>query len=105
MALGLLFILSIVLLVLFLISIGLLFYKKGELGKKPFIFGLILVYSLILAFLSFTALPTNYIFQRMVCLIASGLGILSIFFKKNNFKIARIILIFSMILSLIIMYI
>lgn len=105
MALGLLFVLTVILLVLFLISIGLLVYKGGKLGEKNIFFGIIVIYALVLAFISFTALPTNYTIQRIVCLIAGILGIISIVFKKNNFKISRLILVTSMILSFFIMYV
>lgn len=104
MALGLLFIMTIILFILFLISVGLLFYKGGKFGEKNIVFGVIVIYSLILTFLAFTALPMNYTVQRIISLFAGSLGILSIFFKKNNFKTSRLLLIISMILSFLILY-
>lgn len=105
MALGLLLIFEIVLLILFLMCIGVLVYDGGKLAKKPIIFGCIIVYALILAFLSFTALPSNFTGQRIGVIISGVIGIASIGLWKNKFPWARILITISMISSLLIMHI
>ncbi|MGG5460397.1 hypothetical protein [Clostridium sp. B9] len=103
MALGILLIFEIVLLILFLMCIGALVYDGGKLAKKPIIFGIIIVYALILAFLSFTALPSNFIGQRIGVIISGIIGIVSIGLWKKKFSWARILITISMISSLLIM--
>lgn len=103
MALGILVIFDVIIILLFLTTTLLMIYKNGDIAKKTVVFGFIVAYTLLLSFIAFTGLPNNFIFQRIGALVAGFLGVFSLV-KIKNFSFARLIIIISMILNLIIIY-
>ena len=106
MALGLLGLMASTSVILTLIVIALLFFKKGKFAENIFGFVSIQLYCVILSWLYITSLPTNYIGEIILgwVLLIISLGV--IFIKTRSFKFARLILgLLSIILPIIIFFI
>lgn len=82
MAIGILSILTFVVALLILASIVLGFLKRDYiLNKSWFIYGnLILI--ILLTFISFTALPSNYVIYKIITIILGVLGLLALYLNK-----------------------
>lgn len=102
-ALGILAIFEAVILSLFLVIVLLMIYKNGDIAKKPIVFGFIIAYALLLAFIAFTGLPSNFIFKRIGASVAGVFAIVALI-KRKNFSFSRLMILISIILSLMIMY-
>ena len=104
MALGLLFYIFIAILIFDFLTIILLFFKKGKWSKNNFVFVAIQLYVLILVYIYITSLPTNYTGSRIFGGIIGVIVILSIFFKKHYFLLARILLVLSLVILTFILF-
>ncbi|MFJ7745586.1 hypothetical protein [Peribacillus sp. NPDC097295] len=104
MALGLLFFLFIAILIFDFLTIILLFLKKGKWSKNNFVFIAIQLYGLILVYIYLTSLPTNYSGSRIFGGVIGVIVILSIFFKKQYFLLARILLVLSLVILTFILF-
>ena len=104
MALGLLFYIFIAILIFDFLTIILLFFKKGKWSKNTFVFVAIQLYMLILVYIYLTSLPTNYSGSRIFGGIIGVIVILSIFFKKQYFLLARILLVLSLVILTFILF-
>ena len=104
MALGLLFYIFIAILIFDFLTIILLFFKKGKWSKNNFVFVAIQLYMLILVYIYLTSLPTNYSGSRIFGWIIGVIVILSIFFKKQYFLLARILLVLSLVILTFILF-
>lgn len=82
MAIGILTILIVVAALLILSSIVLGFLKKDYiLNKRWFIYcNLILI--ILLTFMSFTALPSNYVIYKIIIIILGVVGLLALYLNK-----------------------
>lgn len=82
MAIGILTILTVILALLILGSIVLGFLKRDHiLNEAWFIYGnLILI--ILLTFMSFTALPSNYIIYKIITIILGVVGLLALYLNK-----------------------
>lgn len=84
-----------------------LFYNDGKLVKNKFILTLLTLHILLLGFIGFTALPSNYIFQRSISIIFILVGLIGCFLnfsKKDSTLISRILILLSIIGSSLIIY-
>lgn len=98
MALGALGVLFCLIIILSILSILTVTIKKGALLNKFWILILVVMYCLVLSYLNFTAVPTNFIISKVIsvlfalCSIAA-LGLRSL--KNNDFKLSQLLLIIS----------
>lgn len=74
MALGILFILFVVMGLLGIISTVLLFLTKNK-KTSDILMILMTAYSLIIAFLAATALPTNFVSKQIICWVISFIAV------------------------------
>lgn len=102
MALGVLLILFVSLVVISGLGIAFLLLAKNKTVKKVMFYSLC-VLALIIAFISTTSLPTNYIFQRFFALAIGGLSIIAIFIhlKSDKKYLAYTLLILSIVVGII----
>lgn len=82
MALGVLNIIYIVL-VIIAISLQVLLYLNKS-GRGNSIFILNVVFAIILSYLAYTSLPTNYTSQRFIAIVLGVIPILGIFIKSKS---------------------
>lgn len=83
-------------------TVGMFAVKKNILEKSITI--LMVILSVCIGYISFTALPANYILQRVISLIISILPLIAIpllFYKKINWLVFKIILVLSIFATLI----
>ncbi|WP_317367121.1 hypothetical protein [uncultured Tyzzerella sp.] len=83
-------------------TIGIFVIKNNILKNVATI--LMVILSICIGYISFTALPSNYILQRIICLVISILPLLAIplvFYKKINWLVFKIILVLCMFVTLI----
>ncbi len=100
MALGMLNILFCLTIFLSIFSIIIITIKNGTLLNKFWILILLVMYCLILSFINFTAVPSNYIINKTISVIfalcsVSALGLRSL--KNNDNRFCRILLIISIV--------
>ena len=95
-------ILLIIFLILGLFTFAILFpinYKGGEMLNNTFILTFILALIVILGFLGFTALPSNYLLQKVLIAISTALGAIGYILKltsKGTLPTIRILLTISL---------
>ncbi|WP_066895517.1 hypothetical protein [Clostridium nigeriense] len=90
MALGILFILTIVIGILILSTVGIGFFSKDNILNKKWYAYYALIAILVLTIITFTALPSNYIIYKSLTVLLGLLGILGIYLgktKKVHYKI------------------
>lgn len=102
MAIFLMGLLTIIFLLLTFIMVFLLNYKEGKFVKAQSIFIIIAFLVLIGLFINTTALPSNYIKERFICITLIALTLLSIFLYKKKFNVSRILLSFIALISMLI---
>lgn len=88
MAMSLLYILFIILVSVSLLSIILLYKLKSE-KSQSFVFYFLCVWSLLITFINFTSLPSNYTVSKVLSSLWGLLTLISVFVKikythKNN---------------------
>lgn len=91
MALG---ILGVIFLVIMIVSAAFAFallFKDGYYVSNTWIFALVQVFIIILAILNITALPDNFIFEKVISGLLIAAAIFNVWFKEKNFKLSRII--------------
>ena len=112
MALFLLGILFLFILIGFIASVFVILYDKGQLYRNKHIFIIITLYSFILNYISYIALPTNYILQKNIILLTVFISIIAIglyFYKPikdikiNLIDISKLLIIFSLIINIVVM--
>ncbi|MPN32578.1 hypothetical protein SDC9_180058 [bioreactor metagenome] len=100
MAIFLMGLFTIIFLLLTFIIVFLLNYKEGKFVKRNSMFIIIDFVVLIGLFINITALPSNYIKERFICLTLIVLTLLSLFLYKKKFNISRILLSFIALISM-----
>lgn len=100
MALGVLLISYAVILILAINIVVLLFIKNGIMAKNNVVYGIIVIIMLILSFVIWSSMPDNYILKKALAIIAGFFILLSIYFKKNNFNIARALISISIVINI-----
>lgn len=104
MALGLMGILFMALGGLALVSVILLFLNNGKYADNNGLFIAIVVFSLVVAWLTFSSQPSNYIFQKIIAALWGIMALVSLALKhnmKDNTMIARVLLCISILGSII----
>lgn len=101
MALGVLMILFVSLVVISGLGIVFLLLAKNKTVKKVMFYSLCIL-SLIIAFISASSLPSNYVLQRVFSLVVGALGIVAIFVHLKNEKkyIAYTLVIISIVVGI-----
>lgn len=84
MALGLLVLLYIFLAITTVIVQGLLYKDKNE--TKNNIFVINMLFGILLAYLVYTGLPTNFITQRIIAIVLGLISVIGVILKLNNEK-------------------
>ena len=99
MALALLLIMTIVLGILAFILIGILIFSKETFAKKKKVLYPALILNILISFIATTALPSNYILEITMAFILGFIGILGFYIAlfKENFKLAKILIVISLI--------
>ncbi|MCR8744141.1 hypothetical protein [Romboutsia lituseburensis] len=93
---------TIIFLLLTFIIVFLLNYKEGKFVKRNSMFIIIVFVILIGLFINTTAIPSNYIKERLICITLIVLTLLSLFLYKNKFNVSRILLSFIALISMLI---
>ena len=83
MALGYLLILSVFILVLSILGISLLFFLKNS-KLKNVVFYFLVIWSILIAYLNATSLPTNYIVQQIIAWLFGSISIIAIIIKVKK---------------------
>ncbi|WP_122638605.1 hypothetical protein [Romboutsia sp. Marseille-P6047] len=96
---GELFIIFLAVIILDIISVIMLFSKKGKFVKDSILMYIISIYGLILAYIQYTSGPSNDILTKVLSLFYVVCFIGSLILKKNNFYLSRLLLGFSLICS------
>lgn len=102
MALGVLVIINTFLIILTIVLQVLLY--KNKTGNKVIVINML--FSLILSYLAFTALPTNFTMQRILAITMGLVAISAVFIKFKNEKVTlpiKIMLSFSILINLILL--
>lgn len=101
MALGYLFILFVAIIVISILGIALLYISKNQ-NIKNITFYTLAIWSVIVAFLNVTSLPSNYIFEKVIGLVFGLLAIISIIIKikkPEKINIAYLLVSLSILLT------
>lgn len=85
MVLGILKILFIILILAAIITQILLYRRKSRFGNSIFIINMLL--GIILSYLAFTALPTNFTGQRIIAIAWGVIAVLAVVLKLTNEKL------------------
>lgn len=96
---GELFIMLLAVIIIDIISIIMLFSKHGKYAKDSILMYAISIYGLMLAFMQYTAGPSNDVLTKVLGLFYVVCFIGSLILKKNNFYLSRLLLSFSLICS------
>lgn len=107
MALGYLFIMFVSMAIISGLLIGLLYFIKNE-KVKNILFYILLFWSILVAFINVTSLPSNYISQRVLGITIGILALVGTFIKfknPNKVNIAYLLVSISTLLSLLDLYI
>ena len=83
MALGYLSVLYLVILVLSILGISLLFFLKNS-KLKNVVFYFLVIWSMLIAYLNATSLPTNYIVQQIIAWLFGYISIIAIIIKVKK---------------------
>lgn len=94
---GELAIMLMIIVVLSIVSILYLAINNNQVNNR--IVYLIFGYSLLLGWIRYTAVPDNYIIEKIIGIILIGIPIIAITMKSKNFKICKLLLGFSIIIS------
>ena len=104
MALGILNIVMFVNILLNLALIAVLYYRNGGLAQKNSVFVAISVYLALVAGIQATAVPSNDLPGQLLGYGIFIITVAAIFFKKNHFNIARLMLASMLLVSPIPLY-
>ncbi|GAB6169570.1 hypothetical protein JCM1393_20300 [Clostridium carnis] len=83
MALGYLFILFIFMTVVSLLGVFLLYFLKNKTGKNIIFYGLV-IWSMLIAYLNATSLPTNFLVEQFIAWGFGFVSIIAIIIKVKN---------------------
>lgn len=89
---GVLAVIAGIYLVIFIASIVIITYKKGTLLKNKAIFIGVQLISLLFTYMAFTSLPSNYIFQKIICIILGLISISAYYFRDKKLSFSQILL-------------
>ena len=82
MAIGILSITTLIVSILIISTIILGFLKRGDILNKSWFIYYNLILIIVLTFISFTSLPSNYIGYKFLTVILAILGLLSLYLNK-----------------------
>lgn len=99
MALGVLNIIALIYSSFFILSIFTIIFSKGKLLKNNWIISLIFIFIILSSFLSYTSLPSNYIYLKYASIFCSVISIISIFLRKININFTRLFFLISLIIT------
>jgi len=88
MALGVLQVLIIILIIAAVISQILLYGRKSTSGNSIFIINML--FGILLSYMVFSALPTNYTGQRALAIVWGVIAVLAVVLKLNNQKLITV---------------
>ncbi len=106
MALGYLLILSVFILVLSILGISLLFFLKNS-KLKNVVFYFLVIWSILIAYLNATSLPTNYVVKQIIAWLFGSISIISIIIKVKKLgetNIPYILVTISVLLGIFMMF-
>lgn len=105
MALGILRLLYIVMLVIVLVIQSLLYKNKDETSNNIFIVNML--FAILLSYLAYTSLPTNFTGQRILAIALGIISVLAVVLKLNtekNIIVSKVILSISIVGSFLLLF-
>ncbi|WP_211745618.1 hypothetical protein [Paenibacillus sp. Marseille-Q4541] len=101
MALGLLVIMFTIIAIISIVSIGLLFTVKNR-KINNIIFAVTVIIGIVVSYMNFTALPTNYTTEQIVAVIFGLLAVIALILKfMNKDRVAKILSAASVVLGVV----